>query len=124
MTFAFDENLPPKVAQALALLDFPVVHVLDVLPRGTPDQDLFGEAVARDWVLVTHDKGMWKKKGHREALMQSGAGVFVLVSSAAHSPAELTELLLRKLPDMLQLVERTKRPFVFRVPDRGKIGPF
>ena len=124
MKLAFDENLPPKVAQVLALLDFPVIHVLDELPRGTLDQDLFQEAVKRDWILVTHDKGMWKKKGHRQALMQSGAGVFVLVSSAANSPPELTTLLLRRLPEMLTLAQKTKRPFVLRVPDRGKIGPF
>ena len=124
MKLALDENLPQKVAQVLALLYYPVVHVLDELSRGTLDQRLFIEAVNRDWILVTHDKGMWRKKGHREALLQSGAGVFVLVSSVAHSPPDLTALLLRRLPEMLTLGQRTKRPFVLRVPDRGKIGPF
>lgn len=124
MKLALDENLPPKVAQVLAVLDFPVLHVLDELPRGTPDQELFSEATKRDWILVTHDKGMWKKQGHREALLQAGTGVFVLVSSAAQSPAKLTVLLLKRLPEMLELANRTRRPFVLRVPDRGKIGPF
>jgi len=119
---AFDENIPPAVAQALAILGFPVLHVLDELPRGSPDETLFAVASERDWALVTHDKGMWRKKGHREALLQSGAGVFVLVSSAAHSPAELTGLLLRRLPEMIALADRTRRPFVFRVPDRGRIN--
>lgn len=124
MKLALDENLPPKVAQALAVLDFPVIHVLDHLPRGTPDEKLFAEAAQRDWVLVTRDVKMWRKRGQREALMQAGIGVFVLVSSVARSPSELTAVLLKHIQDMMRLADRTSRPFVLRVPDRGKIEPF
>jgi len=124
VTLALDENLPPTVAQALAVLKFPVTHVTDHLPRGTPDEQLFAEAAARDWVLVTRDAKMWRKRAQQEALLQAGIGVFVLVSSAAHSPPELTALLLRRLPEMLELMERARRPFVFRVPDRGRIEAF
>jgi predicted nuclease of predicted toxin-antitoxin system len=121
---ALDENLPLKVAQALALLDFPVTHVLDHLARGTTDEDLFAEAAKRDWVLVTRDAKMWRKKAQREALRQAGIGVFVLVSSAAHSPSELMAVLLKRIDEMVRLAEQTKRPFVLRVPDRGKIESF
>jgi len=121
---ALDENLPPKVAQALALLDFPVTHVLEHLARGTTDEDLFAEAAKRDWVLVTRDAKMWRKRGQQEALRQAGIGVFVLVSSAAHSPSDLMALLLKRIDEMVGLAEHTKRPFVMRVPDRGKIESF
>jgi len=121
---ALDENLPPKVAQALAVIDFPVTHVIDHLPRGTADEELFVEAAKRDWVLVTRDAKMWRKRGQQAALLQAGIGVFVMVSSAAQSPSDLLALLLKRMPEMLRLVDRTKRPFVLRVPDRGKIESF
>lgn len=122
--FLLDENIPQKVAKALAALDFPVAHALDHFDRGKPDEDLFPELKARGWILVTHDAGMWRKKGQREALLQAGIGAFILVSSAAFSPPELTGLLIRRLPEMIDIAQRTRRPFVLRVPDRGKIGPF
>lgn len=124
MILALDENLPPSVAQALAILRFPITHVTDHVGRGTPDEDLFDEAAARNWVLVTRDAKMWRKRAQQAALLQAGIGVFVLVSSSAHTPPELTALLLRRLPEMLELTARTRRPFVFRVPDRGKIEAF
>lgn len=124
MTLALDENLPPTVAQALAILKFPVIHVNDHLPRGTPDEQLFTEAAARDWVPVTRDAKMWRKRAQQEALLQAGIGMFVLVSSAAHSPPELMTVLLRRLPEMLKLAGHARRPFVFRVPDRGRIEAF
>lgn len=124
MKLALDENLPPKVAQALTLLDFPVLHLTDQLSRGTQDETLFSEAAQRDWILVTRDATMWRKRAQQKALLQAGIGVFVLVSSAAHSPADLMGLLLRRLPEMVELATRTRRPFVFRVPDRGRIDSF
>lgn len=124
MTLAFDENLPPSVSQALALVGHPVTHVLDHLQRGTPDETLFTEAAKRDWVLVTRDANMWRKKGQLEALRSAGIGVLVVVSSAARSPAELLTLLSRRMPAMLDAVAKTRKPFVLRVPDKGKIESF
>jgi predicted nuclease of predicted toxin-antitoxin system len=124
LTFLLDENIPDKVAKALAALDFPVTHALDYFARGTGDEQLFVELRDRQWILVTHDAKMWKKKAQREALLQAGIGVFVLVSSAAYSPADLATLLIRRLPEMIQLAASSTRPFVFRVPDRGRIERF
>lgn len=125
MKLAFDENLPASVAQALALVGHPVTHVLlEGLEPGTEDEHLFAVAAERDWVLVTRDAKMWRKKGQRAALLQAGVGVFVLVSSAAQTPAELLSLLSRRTVELVELADRTKRPFVLRVPDRGRIEPF
>jgi len=124
VTLAFDENLPPSVAKALALVSHPVTHVLDHLPRGTTDEQLFSEAAKRNWIIVTRDANMWRKKGQLEALRSAGIGVLVIVSSAARSPAELLTLLSKRMPAMLEAVQKARKPFVFRVPDKGKIESF
>lgn len=125
MKLVFDENLPQSVAHALATVGLPVSHVLsEGVLRGTPDSELFAIAHDREWVLVTRDRNMWRKKGERAALSQAGVGILVIVSSSAQTPQQLLALLSRRLPEMLQAVERSPRPFVLRVPDKGKIGPF
>ena len=124
MTLAFDENLPPNVSKALALVGYPVTHVLDHLPRGTPDAALFVEAAKRDWVIVTRDAKMWRKKGQLAALRAAGIGVVVVVSSVARSPAELLALFSKRMPAILDAVEKTRKPFVLRLPDKGKIESF
>jgi hypothetical protein len=82
------------------------------------------KSAKRGWFLIRHDKNMWRKPAQREAMLQAGIGVFVLVSSANFSPADLTELTLRRRQDIYKHAKKTRRPFVLRLPDRGKITPF
>ena len=124
MILAFDENLPPNVSKALALVGYPVTHVNELLPRGTPDETLFLEAAKRDWVLVTRDANMWRQKGQLEALRSAGIGVLVVVSSVARSPAELLTLFSKRMPAILEAIDRTRKPFILRLPDKGKIESF
>ena len=67
---------------------------------------------------------MWRKRDQGDALLQAEIGAFALVSSAAFSAPELTGLLIRRLPEMIDIAQRIRRPFVLQAPDRGKIGPF
>jgi hypothetical protein len=82
------------------------------------------EAANRDWILVTRDAKMWRKRAQRDELLRAGIGVFVVVSTVAHTPAQLLALLSRRVPEMWERALRAKRPFVLRVPDRGSIEPF
>ena len=124
MILVLDENIPPSVAVALAALKEPYAHVLDFMDRGTEDERIFEAAAERGWYLVTHDKNMWRKPAQRQAMLASGIGVFVLVSSARFSPPDLTELLLRRRKEIMKFAKKTPLPFVLRLPDRGKITSF
>jgi len=126
VTFLLDENISPYVVESLRPLGKPVGHVVDVpeLGRGTPDGriiEFLGER--SDWILVTQDKKMRRKKHQRQAMLDAGLGVFVLTGRAEKSNDALVVLLLQCWPDMMKLASRTSRPFIFGISDRRKIEP-
>ncbi len=126
MTFLFDENISPDIVESLRPLDKPVVHVVDVdeLGRGALDEDVFDFLEQRpDWVLITQDKKMRRKKHQRQAILDAGLGVFVLIGRAEKSNDALVVLLLQCWPALTKLASQTPRPFIFGISDRRKIEP-
>jgi len=121
-TFFFDENISPRVAAALAALDFPVTHLLDHLPQGTPDKDFFPYIGEQGWVLVTQDKRIRKRPHERIAMRKAGLGAFILTGQADKTISEMTMLLLKHMPEMMKLSMKHEPPYIFGIPDRGKIG--
>ncbi len=126
MTFLFDENISPDIVESLRPLDKPVVHVVDVdeLGRGVLDEDVFDFLGQRpDWVLITQDKKMRRKKHQRQAILDAGLGVFVLTGRAEKSNDGLVVLLLQCWPALTKLASQTPRPFIFGISDGRKIEP-
>jgi predicted nuclease of predicted toxin-antitoxin system len=117
----FDENIPPKVAASLqALGSCEARHLVDHLPRGTPDEQVFAFLAERGWFLVTHDHRMKRNPHQRQALMQAGIGAFILTGRVQRSKEEMMIFILECLPKITELAEATERPFIFGIPDRGK----
>ena len=74
MTFLFDENISPAIVRALKELGKPVAYVTDVLPRGTDDLTIFRKLGELEWILVTQDQNIKRKKHEREAMKQAMLG--------------------------------------------------
>lgn len=126
MTFLFDENISPDVVESLRALDKPVIHVtqLDELGRGAPDQKIFDFLGRRsDYILVTQDQRMTRKKHQRQAIRDAGLGVFVLTGRAEKSNDDLVVLLLQCWSEITRPATRSPRPFIFGISDRRKIKP-
>ena len=62
MNFLFDNNLPAPLADALRLLNKPVVHVRGISELGAaaPDDLILDYAAAWDYTVVTRDRAMRK----------------------------------------------------------------
>lgn len=127
MKAAVDENLPPVLAEvlnALAKLNgHEVVHIEDVVKRGTKDAQLFA-AIGRAGISVhiTQDHHH-RKPVEREVMAGSGLIVFVLASGWDDQPIfEKISRLVRWWPLMEAHAQRMKPPAVFRVPWR--LGQF
>jgi len=122
LIFFFDENMPPKVAAALqALGTCEARHLVDHLPRGTPDEEVFSFLSSQGWVLVTQDARINRKPHQRRALLESGIGAFILTGKAARSVEEMMVFLLERMPQILDSAQDSAPPYIFGVPDRGKI---
>ena len=81
MKFFIDNNLPPKLARALAELSgssHQVIHLKEKFEQSTPDVEWINELSSEGgWVVITLDR---LKKGdqEKEALRRSGLIVFIL----------------------------------------------
>lgn len=122
MIFLFDENMPPRVAAALqALGTCEARHVVDHLPRGTPDERVFEFAAAQGWLLVTQDIRIRRNPHQRAALWQSGIGAFILTGRGSRSVEQMMIFLLERFPEILTTAAATAPPYIWGVPDRGKL---
>lgn len=75
MKYLFDENLPRKLADALASLGLAVEHVEDHNLTSTPDQHIFEYCRENGFALVSADLRIHRDKAESAALEQSGIGV-------------------------------------------------
>ena len=53
--FLIDEQLPPQLARLLKSLGHEAVHVRDIGLVAVPDRQIWGEAMARNAILITKD---------------------------------------------------------------------
>lgn len=121
MIFLFDENLSINIAKALQMLGKPIQHLFEILPRSTQDEVLFRELSQRGWFLLTQDKKIKRNRHQREALKQAGVGAFIFTGKANKSPDQMTIKKLQHLDEIEHLANRTPRPFIFGISDRGSI---
>jgi len=117
----FDENIPPKVAASLqALGSCEARHLVDHLPRGTPDEQVLAFLAEREWFLITQDYRIKRNPHERQALMQAGVGAFILTGRSDRSKEEMMIFILECLPEIAELAKSTERPFIFGISDRQK----
>jgi hypothetical protein len=124
LIFLLDNNFPPQLAKALELLDqedCQYRHSAAVFGAAAPDELLFAGVKERGWFLVTQDAQMSRKPAERQAILQSGIGVFVFTGRAERTFREIAAFVLARTSEMIEYARRTKPPFICSVPDRGKL---
>jgi len=70
---------------------------------------------------VTQDERIRRHPHQRQALLAAGVGAFILTGRADRNVEQMMQFLLGRLDEFRQLAQSTTRPFIFGVPDRGKI---
>ena len=121
MTFLFDENISPAIVRALKELGKPVAYVTDVLPRGTDDLTIFRKLGELEWILVTQDQNIKRKKHEREAMKQAMLGAFIFTGRAERDIDSMAILILKHFKQMENFAASTRRPFLFGISDKGSI---
>ena len=120
MTFLFDENISPAIVRALKELGKPVAYITDILPRGTDDLTIFRKLSELDWILVTQDQNIKRKKHEREAMKQAMLGAFIFTGRAEKDIDSMTILILKHFQQMESFASSTKRPFIFGISDKDR----
>jgi predicted nuclease of predicted toxin-antitoxin system len=121
LTFLFDENISPAIVRALKELGKPVAYITDMLPRGTDDLTIFAKLGQLEWILVTQDQHIKRKKHEREAMKQAKIGAFIFSGRAEKDIDTMTILILKHFRQMENFAGTTKPPFIFGISDKGSI---
>ena len=81
--------------RALKELGKPVAYITDILPRGTDDLTIFRQLGQLEWILVTQDQNIKRKKHEREAMKQAMIGAFIFTGRAEKDIDSMTILILK-----------------------------
>lgn len=122
MILLLDENMPPRVADALhALGTIEAYHVTKHLPRGATDVEIFAFLADKpEWVLVTQDERIRKRPQELAALKHARVGAFVLTGRSNRNVEEMLAFLAGCLDEMRKVSAENRRPFVFGISDRKR----
>lgn len=113
-----DGCVPRSVADRVKEARPETIWKLDVFARDTKDPVWLRETGRQGWLVMTRDKKIKSRPGERRAIMESGAGCFILSYRKALKKEEIAEMVLSFLEDMEGLFEKTPRPFIYTV-NRG-----
>jgi hypothetical protein len=120
-TFFFDNNLSPLLVAGLRGFGEDVQHLRDAFPENTKDSVWIPQVAESGWILVTRDKRIRTRPLEAEALVRAGLSAFFFVQKRDPDLWGWVEALVRRWTEMKELAERERRPFLFAVPERGRI---
>jgi hypothetical protein len=122
MNFFFDNNLSHRLAKAMHHLEREgnVVHLTDQFQPDTKDEVWLKFVGEKRMILITQDKKIKRRIAELRAFKTHKVGAFILVGGSR----DIWQIILQIVKNWLKIKEfakKTKRPFVFKIPFRGKI---
>jgi hypothetical protein len=84
LRFLLDNCLPPRLAEAIDILDDDsvVTHLSQMFPRNTPDAEWISKLGEEGgWVIVSGDLRISRNKAERQAWLESGLTAFFLAGA-------------------------------------------
>lgn len=127
MKLFLDNNLPPRIAQALNILveteGHIVKHLQDMFPSNTPDVEWLGELGKQGgWSILSSDMRIHKNRAEREVWRRSNTVAFFLTRWWAKQRYILiAERLLGRWADIENQSRLVAPPAAFEVPPKGKL---
>lgn len=124
MNFYLDENLPPRVANALNALEEGeednVYHTELVFEKSIKDPDLFPKIKERDGILITNDLKMLSKKGEYEQMVSLGITAFFIKFPSGANFVLKYRFIIDKWEMIKDICRNNKHPFRCKITSKGK----
>lgn len=122
MNFFFDNNLSSKLAKAMNLLEQEgdVVHLTEEFPSDAKDEDWLKYVGIKGMILITRDKRIRRHAAELRAFKIHKVRAFIL---GGKNPDiwQIIKQIINNWLKIKNLASKTKPPFAYRVPLRGKI---
>jgi len=98
-----------------------VVHLDDIFPQNTPDEEWLTEAGKQGWIVLTKDKGIRYKPNEITMFKKSGVVAVVLVSGNMKRE-EMAKLLCESLKNIFRAAGKATPPAMFALTRDGKLN--
>ena len=118
MKFFIDINLSQQLAIGMKGFGEHVIHLQEKFPPDTDDQIWLKYIGEKGLILVTRDERIRWRPAELRALKDHKVGAFFL-GGKNRTRCQLIQQLVRNWPHMKELADKTKHPFVFRIPPQG-----
>jgi hypothetical protein len=120
VTFLFDANLPPGLAEALRVLGESASHVSEIFAPGTPDETWIRHAGERNWCIISRDVNITRRHHELAALRHFSVGAFFLLPGK-RSPrlCQIIQTIIRHWPELKRIARAEERPFQYQIGERS-----
>ena len=123
MTFFFDHNLSPNLADALNLLGIRTTYLSKEFPKDAADTDWMPVAVGRGYVVITCDRNIQKRQAEREVYRRMKLrGVFLAPAFSKMRVREIAKWLLWRWDDIERTMEGARPGESYLLRLRGKLA--
>jgi len=121
MTFFFDHNMPPAVAEALGCLGISAVALRDEFLPNTADEEWMPAVGKLGYVIVTRDRNIHKRVAQRQLYKQLNLkGLFLGPAFAKMKLRDLAKWLLWRWEDIEETMAAAKPGEAFLLQQRGR----
>jgi len=129
MKFFIDENMPPQLAEGLAILERPNSEGIEIFSiqkeygRGIQDEDWIPRVGQEHGIVITQDYNIQRTQQQYELLRKYKMGIFYLrpPGKTGYKYWEMVQKIISHWVEIKNLAKTTKFPFAYRIMPRGKI---
>lgn len=113
LVFFTDRDLGRRFPDVLQEAGIPVERHGDHFADDAPDVEWISKVASRGWIALTHDKAISRRPNERDAVLQAGLGLLIVVGSAPYP--ELAANFVATLPRIIAYLRRQRPPFIARI---------
>jgi hypothetical protein len=129
MKFYIDENMPPQLAEGLAILEKPndegneIYSIQKEYGRGIQDEEWIPKIGQLNGIVITQDYNLQTTQQKYDLLRSYKMGIFYLKppGKIGYKYWEMVQKLIGHWSEIKDLAKKTKFPFAYRIMPRGKI---
>jgi PIN like domain len=126
MKIYIDENMPPQLAEGLAVLEKPNNEGVEVFSiqkeygRGTQDEEWIPKVGQVNGIVITQDSKMQRIKTQYALLKDYKLGIYFLIPPGKkdYTYWEMVERIVLNWQEIKSLSRKNKPPFAFRITSR------
>lgn len=121
--YVVDENLSPRMAEALAALDLPVSHLRSLGHHGVADEEWIAALAERHSRvgIFSSDVRLTRRRAEIEARRNAGAMLFLLRNG--YTALEQTRIILNRWTEIAEIATNPGKFRVFQLRPRGAVRP-